>query len=81
MMDLSKYVKGGVLKIIVKTGARRTEILSFDDSKKALRVSVKAQPIDGKANIEIIKFFSKKLKKKVEIKSGKTSKGKFLKIS
>ncbi len=80
-MDITKYLNNGFLKITVKTGSPKTEIIGYDESKKALKLGVHAPPTEGKANLEIIKFFSKTLKKKVEIKSGKTSKEKLLKIN
>ncbi|OVE74603.1 YggU family protein [archaeon D22] len=67
-------------KVIVKTNAYSTEILGYDDNYEAYRMNVKAEPIEGKANIEIVKFFKKKYKLKVEIISGKTSKEKLIKI-
>jgi uncharacterized protein len=79
-MEIEKHIKNGFLKIIVKTNSPKTEIIEYDETRQALKVNVHAQPIDGKANIEIIKYFSKLLKKKVEIKSGKTGKEKFLRI-
>lgn len=62
--------------IIVKTNSPKTLLRRFDEDKKAYIVEVKAQPEKGKANIEIIKFFSRLLKKKVRIISGLASKRK-----
>lgn len=48
-----------------------------------LKVRLKAPPVDGKANEELIKFLSKKWKipkNNIEIKSGKTSKNKIVEI-
>ena len=50
-------IKKGVLKLKVRTGAARTEILGWD--KDTLRISVNAQPEKGKANLEIVKFFKR----------------------
>ncbi len=79
-MNINGYVVNGKLNITVKTNSPKTEITGYDDSKKALKVNVHAQPEKGKANAEIIKFFTKLIKKKVEIVSGKTSKTKVLRI-
>ena len=81
MEDIDKYVRGGFLKIIAKPNSRKTEIIEWDADRQALRVDVHAHPEDNEANIEVIKFFSKLLKKKVSIKSGLRSKVKLLKIS
>ena len=79
-MNIEQYLKKGYLKIIVKPNARDNEIISFDSERDALRVSIAAPAEDNKANIEVVKFFSKLLKKKVKIKSGLRSKEKLLEI-
>lgn len=68
------------IKIIVKTKAKNSEILGFDKEKKAYTVNVKSQPIEGKANKEIIKLFHKKFKKPIRIVSGLKGKEKILEI-
>jgi len=79
-MNLESYIKDNKLSISVKTNAPKTEITGFDKTKNAIKLNVKAQPEKGKANAEIIKFFSKLTKKKTSIISGKTSKKKTLKF-
>lgn len=69
-----------LLKIIVKPNSPKNEITSIDEDRNALRVSIKAPPDKGKANKEVMKFFSKLLKKKVEIVSGLKSREKLIKI-
>ena len=81
MAEIEKYIKNNSLKIIVKPNARKTEILSWDESKQALRIAIAAPAEKGKANVEVIKFFSRLTKKKVQIKSGLTSRAKLLKFS
>jgi len=65
-------------KIIVKANAKENKIECFDINKNAYIVRIKAKPEDNKANIEIIKFLSKYLKKKVRIASGLKSKEKII---
>lgn len=79
-MDLSHYIKDNKLKIIVKPNSAKNEIIKYDSDKQALRVNIKAHPESGKANLEVIKFFSRQLKKQIKIVSGLTSKKKVLKI-
>ena len=74
------HIKNNRLKIIVKPKSPKSEIKNFDKEKQALRVNIKAEPEKGKANKEIIKFFTKLLKKQVKIISGLTSKTKTLEI-
>lgn len=78
MLDINSYIKDNKLKIIVKPNAKKTEIIGFDDARQALRVNIKSAPEKGKANLEVIKFFSKILSKKVIIDSGLSSKSKIL---
>ena len=68
------------VKVIVKTNAKVSEILGFDKEKNAYKVNIKSQPIEGKANKEIIKLFHKKFKKSIRIISGLKSKEKVLEI-
>jgi|TARA_Y100000310_G_C20465610_1_gene707501 uncharacterized protein (TIGR00251 family) len=63
------------MKILVKANAKENSI-KFDENLNVYRVSVRAKPENGKANLEIIKFLSKHYKKKVKIKSGFKSKRK-----
>ncbi len=69
------------VKIIVKPNSPKNKIVCFDKDKDAYRVEIKAKPEANKANIEIVKFFSKKFKKKVKIIKGLHSKEKILKIA
>jgi uncharacterized protein len=77
---IEEHLKKSIVKIIVKPNSTKTEIIKWNKNKKALIVNVKSPPEKGKANVEIVKFFSKLIKKKVLIKSGLTSKEKILKI-
>jgi len=78
--DIAKYINNNRLKILVKPNSPKTEILGWDDSLLALRVTIHAKPEDNEANTEVVKFFSKLLKKKVIIKSGMRSREKLLLI-
>ncbi len=62
-------------KIKVKTNAKKSEIIKKEGFYE---VYVKEKPEKGKANLEIIKLFKKKLKMDVRIVSGLTSKEKVL---
>ncbi len=66
------------IAIIVRPNASKNEIKEYDKNRKAYRVNIKASPENNKANIEIIKFFSKLSGKQVKIISGHTSKKKIL---
>ena len=77
---MERYIKNNRLKILVRPNSPKTEIIGWDSEKEALRVSVHAKPEDNAANIEVVKFFSKLLKKRVIIKSGLRSREKLLYI-
>ena len=80
MTDIFDFIKNNKLKIIVKPNSPRNEITGWDNNKNALRVCVKAEPEKGRANKEVVKFFSKLLKKKVVIDSGFKSREKIISI-
>lgn len=73
-------LKSRKFKIIVKPSSRESKIDGFDNERNAYRASVKAKPEANKANIELIKLFSKSLKKRVRIVSGFKSKEKIMEI-
>jgi len=73
-------IKGSKFKIIVKPNSKENIIMGFDNDRNAYRISIKAKPEDNKANIEVIKFLSKLLKKRVKIISGLKSKEKIIEI-
>ena len=68
------------IDIIVKPNSPKTEIRIFDSEKGAYRIDVKAHPEKGEANKEIVKYFTKILKKDVRIISGLKSRRKVLRI-
>lgn len=73
-------IKENLFKIIVKANSSKNEILGYDKGRGAYRVNIKAKAEDNKANIEIIKFFSRLLKKKVKIVKGMKSKEKLIRV-
>ncbi len=80
-MDIRQHIKNNILKIIVKPNSLKNNITGFDKNKQALKVEIAAPPEKDKANKELIKFFSKLLKKKVKIISGSRSREKKLSFS
>ncbi len=60
---------------IKRTGCKKTEIISEDEF---INLNVKGKPENGEANLEIIKFFSKKYKCTAKIVRGLKSKIKIL---
>ncbi|RME54536.1 DUF167 domain-containing protein [Candidatus Woesearchaeota archaeon] len=65
------------LNIVVKTNAKKTRIV---EDNGIIKVEVKAPPENNKANMEIIKLFSKKYKTKARIVQGATSKKKVIEV-
>lgn len=70
-----------LVNIRVKTNSKSSEISEFDKEKEEFVVNVKSPPENNRANLEIIKLFSKKYKKTVKIIKGLKSKRKTLQIS
>ena len=75
-MDISQYIKNNTLKVIVKPNSPKTEVMAWDDSKQALRISVAAVPDKDKANTELLKFLKKQTGKRCSIKTGAKSREK-----
>lgn len=68
------------IKVLVKTRAGKSEVLGFDNEKNAYRVSVKAMPEHGEANLEVMKLLRKHFKLPARIVSGFTSKEKSVEL-
>ncbi|HLC61956.1 MAG TPA: DUF167 domain-containing protein [Candidatus Nanoarchaeia archaeon] len=68
-------------KVIVKPNSKENKIIEFNNESNTYKIQIKAKPEDNKANIELIKFLSKELKKKVRITSGFKSKEKIVEIA
>lgn len=79
-MDVNSHIHNNRLKVRVKPNASKTAILNYNEKRQAIEIAIKAIPDKGEANKELIKFLTKLLKKKVIIKSGKTSRDKWLEI-
>ena len=76
--NIENYFKNNCLKILVKPNSSSNEILGFDSEKQALKVSIAAPADKNKANLEVIKFFSRLLKKRIKAKTGLKSKEKIV---
>ena len=77
-MNISDF--SGKVKVLVKPNSNKDEVLGWDDSRQAWKVTITAPAEENKANIAVIKFFSKLTGKRVRIVSGLTSKQKVLLI-
>ncbi len=72
------------IKVIPKSAKNEVvEILEDDSGEQTIKIRIKAPPVKGKANAELIKFLSKELnvpKDRISIISGKTEQLKLIKI-
>jgi len=68
--------EGIVLQIVITPNAKDNSIEGIEPWKKRLKVKIAAPPRGGKANKELIKFFSKLFKRDVTIIRGETSREK-----
>ena len=73
-------IQGNKFKVIVKPNSRENKIEGLNIDKNAYMISIKTRPENNKANIQIVKFLSKLLKKKVKIVSGLKSREKIIEI-
>jgi len=72
-------IKETSFKIVVRPNSSKNEILGYDAAKGAYRVNIKAKAEDNKANIEVIKFLSRLLRKRVRIVKGLKNREKVIK--
>ena len=69
------------LRVWIQPGSKKNEVVEVREG--FLKVKIKAPPVEGKANRELIKFLSSLLKIKtrdIEIKSGQKSRRKIILI-
>ncbi|MBS3111352.1 YggU family protein [Candidatus Woesearchaeota archaeon] len=59
-----------VFRVLVRPNARKSAILGFDDARQAYRVAIAAPAEGNRANLELMRFLSKELGRKVRIVSG-----------
>ncbi|MFH0978784.1 MAG: DUF167 domain-containing protein [Candidatus Woesearchaeota archaeon] len=82
-MDISERLvadlKSGKVKVVIRPKAVNTSIVSYNG--ESYKMDVKAAPVKGEANIELVKFVSRLVKQRVEIVSGLTSRTKILRFS
>lgn len=79
---MSNEQKPVYLSIRAVPGSKRSQVVGFMDDG-SLKIKIKAKPIEGKANKEIIKLLADILKineNDLEITSGQTSRRKIIKI-
>ena len=63
------------IKVVVKINYRENNIEKIDDYYK---VYLKARPVEGEANLELVKFLTRYFKKRARIISGLRSKEKLI---
>lgn len=81
MTKSTEKTDDAILTIRVVPRASKSEIVGFTDG--ALKIRIAAPPIDGAANVEIVKLLAKTFavsKSRIEILSGQTSRMKQVKI-
>ncbi|MEK6948020.1 MAG: DUF167 domain-containing protein [Nanoarchaeota archaeon] len=66
-----------LIEVKVKIG-KENKIISIENN--TYTVMIKAKPVDGEANKELLKFLKKQLGKELIIKRGYTSRNKILEI-
>ena len=77
-MSIEDILKKSRFRIIVKPNSDENKIVGMEDD--AIKINISAPADKDKANKEVIRFFSKLLKKKVRIASGLKSREKILEV-
>ncbi|MFH1408713.1 MAG: DUF167 domain-containing protein [Nanoarchaeota archaeon] len=70
----------GMITVIVKPNAKKTELLGYDEARQAYKIAVKAPPEGGKANSELLRFIKKETGKAAVIVRGKTNRTKQVRL-
>jgi uncharacterized protein len=81
MLNILETKEGVIFKIRVQPRSSKQELAGIQDD--ALKLRIKAPPVDGKANEECIRFLSELFgikKSRISIISGLTSRGKTVSI-
>lgn len=76
---IKEHAKGSILNLYIQPGASRSEISGEHDGK--LKIKIKARPVDGEANENLIEFLSDVLKiskAKIHLISGESSRQKVI---
>ncbi|MFH1182210.1 MAG: DUF167 domain-containing protein [Candidatus Woesearchaeota archaeon] len=73
-------IKENIFSVVAKPNSSKNEILGYDSERKAYKIAVAAPAQDGRANLELVKFLSKELKKKAVIRSGFKGKRKIIEL-
>ncbi len=73
-------IREGNVKVILKSNSPKNRIVKFDSERNVYRVEIKAPAQHNKANIELVKFLSRFLKKDVKLIKGFKSREKLIKI-
>ena len=77
---LMRCIKEDVFRVLAKPNARKSGILGFDKARQAYKVAIAAPAEDNKANMELVRFLSKEMGRKVKIASGLRGKVKVLRV-
>lgn len=70
-----------LIRVVVQPNAKKNEVIGLHGEEERLKIKLKALPLEGKANKELIKFLSEILhisKSRIELIRGETSKQKDL---
>jgi uncharacterized protein (TIGR00251 family) len=73
----AKTPEGVIISLYIQPGASKTEVIG--EHNGLLKIKIKAPPVDGKANEEVLRFLSKVLnvsKSQIEILKGDKSREK-----
>ena len=80
MKGLSEVIDGIMVDIDVSPNSKKFEITGYNQWRERFEVKIQSIPQKGKANKEIVKYFSNLTHSPVEIVSGHKSQHKTIKI-
>ena len=77
MAWIEKINEGVLLRLVIQPKSLKNQIVGLYGEPQRLKIKVAAQPLEGQANQELLKYLKKKLKYlsiKLILKSGESSK-------
>lgn len=79
--EFKKEIAKGRVLVRVRPNVRKSCLVGFDDGRKAWLLDIAAPAEDNQANVEVVRFLSKMVGVRVRIRSGLTSRQKYVEIA
>ncbi|RJQ19013.1 DUF167 domain-containing protein [Candidatus Woesearchaeota archaeon] len=79
--EFKKEIAKGRVLVRVRPNVRESCLAGFDDGRKVWLLDIAAPAEDNQANVEVVRFLSRMIGSRVRIRSGLTSKQKYVELA